>query len=394
MHDYPYRTCAEIDLNKLQRNLQRLRALLGPDCRIMHVLKADAYGHGIRYCSRYAAPLVDWFAAATLEEALTIREEAPDTPILIFGGLLDHELIQAAERHLTVNLFSVEYAKHAQALVQEQGLTLEGHIKIDTGMNRLGLRARVGEIEPAVDAAAEIFRLPNIKVTGIYTHFACADTDDPSDCAFSDGQFRAFTEVCSRLTARGFDVGLRHCASTGGLLCHPEYRLDMVRTGMFPLGQSISKESAAELGLEPILTWYAKVIDLREITAGDSVSYGRLYRAERPERIAVLSVGYADGYSRAYSNTAEVILGGKLVPVRGKTCMDFTLVDATGLDAVHVGDQAVMLGSEDGLWISADDLAGLVPNNTNGGVTAGITSRVRRLYLYNGETVAVSGTGY
>ena len=138
MHEYPYRTCAEIDLNKLQRNLQRLRALIGPDCRIMEVMKADAYGHGLRVCAEYAAPYVDWFAAATLEEALAVRAAAPHTPILIFGGLLDPEIIQAAQHGLTINVFSLQYASHVQALLQPMGLHADVHIKVDTGMNRLG----------------------------------------------------------------------------------------------------------------------------------------------------------------------------------------------------------------------------------------------------------------
>ena len=141
MHEYPYRTCAEIDLNKLQRNLQRLRALIGPDCRIMEVMKADAYGHGLRVCAEYAAPYVDWFAAATLEEALAVRAAAPHTPILIFGGLLDPEIIQAAQHGLTINVFSLQYASHVQALLQPMDLQIDVHIKVDTGMNRLGLHA-------------------------------------------------------------------------------------------------------------------------------------------------------------------------------------------------------------------------------------------------------------
>ncbi len=394
MHDYPFRCCTEIDLSKLQRNLKRLRSIIGPECKIMDVMKADAYGHGIRLCSRYAAPLVDWFAAATLEEALVIREEVPEKPILILGGLMDREILEAAEHRLTIVLFSLEYARHVQALLAENGMQIDGHIKFDTGMHRIGLRAHAGELEAAVEAAEELFALPNIRVTGLYTHFACSDTEDSSDISFSDEQFRAFTQLCDRLREKGLNVGLRHCASTGGMLCHPEYRLDMVRCGMFPLGQSISEKSAADLGLEPVLTWYARVIDLRDVRAGESVGYGRLYRAEKDRRIAVLSAGYADGYSRAYSNRAKVILNDRLVPVIGKTCMDFILVDVTGADAVKVGDQAVLLGKEKELWISADQLACCVPYNTNGGVTTEITARVRRVYRFEDQIIAVSDVRY
>lgn len=394
MHEYPYRTCAEIDLNKLQRNLQRLRALIGPDCRIMEVMKADAYGHGLRVCAEYAAPYVDWFAAATLEEALAVRAAAPHTPILIFGGLLDPEIIQAAQHGLTINVFSLQYASHVQALLQPMGLHADVHIKVDTGMNRLGLHARPGHCAQAVSDAAQICALDRLHVTGIYTHFACADSTDPSDSAFTDAQFAAFQEVCSGLEALGIDPGLRHCASTGGLLVHPEYRSQMVRAGMFALGMSYSAESARACALEPILTWYAKVVDIRTVEPGESVSYGRIFTAERPTRVAVLSVGYADGYSRAFSNRARVLLHGKYAPVRGKTCMDFTMVDVTDIPDVAVGDQAVLLGADGGQCIPADELAALLPDGTNGGVTADIHFRVRRVYRYDNATVAVSDVRY
>ena len=394
MHEYPYRTCAEIDLNKLQRNLQRLRALIGPSCQIMEVMKADAYGHGLRVCAEYAAPYVDWFAAATLEEALAVRAAAPHTPILIFGGLLDPEIIQAAQHGLTINVFSLPYASHVQALLQPLDLQIDVHIKVDTGMNRLGLHARPGHCAQAISDAAQICALDRLHVTGIYTHFACADTTDPSDSAFTDAQFAAFQEVCRGLEALGIDPGVRHCASTGGLLVHPEYRCQMVRTGMFALGMSYSAASARALGLEPVLTWYARVVDIRTVAPGESVSYGRTFTAARPTRLAVLSVGYADGYSRAFSNRAQVLLRGQYAPVCGKTCMDFTMVDVTDVPDVTVGDQAILLGGDGTRQIQADALAALLPDGTNGGVTADIHFRVRRVYRYDGETVAVSDVRY
>ena len=391
MHEYPYRTCAEIDLNKLQRNLQRLRALIGPSCQIMEVMKADAYGHGLRVCAEYAAPYVDWFAAATLEEALAVRAAAPHTPILIFGGLLDPEIIQAAQHGLTINVFSLPYASHVQALLQPLDLQIDVHIKVDTGMNRLGLHARPGHCAQAISDAAQICALDRLHVTGIYTHFACADTTDPSDSAFTDAQFAAFQEVCRGLEALGIDPGVRHCASTGGLLVH---RCQMVRTGMFALGMSYSAASARALGLEPVLTWYARVVDIRTVAPGESVSYGRTFTAARPTRMAVLSVGYADGYSRAFSNRAQVLLRGQYAPVCGKTCMDFTMVDVTDVPDVTVGDQAILLGGDGTRQIPADALAALLPDGTNGGVTADIHFRVRRVYRYDGETVAVSDVRY
>lgn len=394
MYEHSYRTCVEIDLNKLQRNLTRIREITGPDCEIMEVMKADAYGHGLRMCSRYAAPLVNWFGVAILEEGLAVRQEAPDKPILVFGKLQDEELPQAARNQLTINLFSLEYAKHVEEMMAENKLHIDGHIKIDTGMNRLGLRARVGNLYEAVRDATEMFHMPNIHITGIYTHFACADTQDPSDREFTEIQYSVFRDVCELLKSSGLNIGLRHCTSTGGLLCYPSYRMEMVRTGMLPFGQSINEQSAADLGMEPILTWYAKVIDIRWVDANESISYGRIYQTKHAERIAVLSVGYADGYSRAFSNRTQVLLNGHKAAVRGKTCMDFIMVDITNIPGVEIGDQAILLGCEGSQWISADSLAEKVPFNTNGGVTTDINQRVRRIYRYDGKIVDESQVLY
>ena len=386
MHEYPYRTCAEIDLNKLQRNLQRLRALIGPDCRIMEVMKADAYGHGLRVCAEYAAPYVDWFAAATLEEALAVRAAAPHTPILIFGGLLDPEIIQAAQHGLTINVFSLQYASHVQALLQPMDLQIDVHIKVDTGMNRLGLHARPGHCAQAVSDAAQICALDRLHVTGIYTHFACADSTDPSDSAFTDAQFAAFQEVCSGLEALGIDPGLRHCASTGGLLVHPKYRCQMVRAGMFALGMSYSAESARACALEPILTWYAKVVDIRTVEPGESVSYGRIFTAERPTRVAVLSVGYADGYSRSLSNRADMLVGGRRARVVGRVCMDQCMLDVTDIPAAREGMTVTVFGRDGEALLPAEEFAAL-SGTIHYETICLIGKRVPRIFLSGGRAV-------
>lgn len=379
-HTDHFRTYAEIDLAGLRHNLRILRGRIGRQCAIMEVLKADAYGHGLQMCSRYAADLVDWFAAATLPEAMGIRLQAPDTPVLILGRLSDEELLTAARHRLAVCLFSLDYAAHANARMEEHGLTLEGHIKLETGMNRLGLRARQGEVQAAVEAAAAVCAMPRLHVSGIYTHFACADSEVPEDIAFSNGQFAAFQQVVGQLRARGIDPGRAHCASTGAILRHPEYCCDMIRTGMLPLGQSVSPQSARALGLAPVMTWYARVAEIRTVPAGESVGYARTYRAARNMQLAILSVGYADGYSTAFANRAEVLIHGKRAPVCGKICMDFTAVDVTEIPNVQIGDLAVLLGRDGGGQIYADELAKLLPGGTNGGITCALSPRVERVY--------------
>jgi len=386
---YPFRTYVTVNLASLQKNLLIAKELAGENRKVMQVLKADAYGHGVSKCAEYAAPYVDMFAVATLEEALAAREVAPTTPILLFGALQEYEIPKASEADITINLFSYSYAARVAEVLRRKGLGIKGHLKFETGMNRLGIRTRSEDIKPAIEEAKQIFSIPELEITGCYTHFSCADTDDESDIAFSNMQFRAFCEITDALIAEGYNVGIRHCASTGGSICHPEYKMDMIRTGMLGFGQCLSPESAVNLGLTPILTWYAKIIEIRDIPAGDSISYGRTYICEKDEKIAVLSVGYADGYSRAFSNKTEVLVNGKRCPTRGRICMDYTMVDITGMEDVHIGDDVVLLGRNGGDWISADELAQYVPGNTNGGVTTEILNRVKRVYIFD-ETSATS----
>lgn len=389
MMDYAFRTYAEINLDHFQDNIKILRKLIGPDIKIMQVLKADAYGHGVRMCSRYAAHLVDSFAAATLEEALTIRSEVPDKPILILGKLFDDQIITAAQNSLTLCLMSVEYAETVQRLLESNGLEIDGHLKIDTGMNRLGLRAKPDDVDRAVEDAKRIYQLSNIHICGIYTHFACAGTEDAEEIAFSEDQFKAFSQVCDRLEQEGYSLGLRHTASTTAFLDHPEYRLDMIRTGMLPLGQSIDESWTRRMNVTPILTWYARVVEIHDLQPGESVSYGRIYRANGRERIAVVPVGYADGYFRALSNVADVIIHDQRVPIRGKLCMDYMMVDITDIPDVKVGDSVILLGRSETQWISTDYLSALTPHGVNGYITANIGIRVPRVYRHQGEIVEV-----
>ena len=260
MNTYPYRTYAEIDLNKMQHNLRQVRAAIGPDCKLLFVLKADAYGHGTPVCAKYSEELVDWYAVATIDEALSIRRAGVEKPILLFGALQDPEIELAADNRITINSCSLEYSRHVAEVLQRCGKRMDCHIKIDTGMNRTGLFARVGRTDGAVRQAEEIFALEPLHVTGIYTHFSCADSADPEDVAFTQRQYEAFAAVAEALQEKGYDVGLRHCTSTCPFLCHPEWKLDMIRVGMLGFGQSMDEAWAAKMDLRRIMRWCAKLL--------------------------------------------------------------------------------------------------------------------------------------
>lgn len=387
MNTYPYRTYAEIDLDQMRHNLRQVRRMIGEDCRLMFVLKADAYGHGTPVCARYSEDLVDWYAAATIDEALSIRRAGVEKPILLFGMLLDQDIPAAVDARLTVNACSLEYARHVAFILERMGETLDCHIKIDTGMNRTGLYARAGRVDRAAEEAGEILAIPQLHITGIYTHFSCGESSDPEDRLFTQNQYDAFSQVVHVLEERGYHLGLRHCTSTCPLLCHPDWKMDMVRVGMLGYGQSMTAEAAREMDLRPIMRWCAKVVAVLDLEPGESVSYGRIYRTAGREKIAVLSAGYADGYSRSYSNRVRVILGGREVPQCGKVCMDYTMANITGMENVRVGDEAVLLGCQDGLCITPDSLSAAAEYGVNGWTTAQVSARVPRIYLRWGEIV-------
>lgn len=389
MNKYAYRTYAEINLNKLEHNLKKVRQLVGNKCKIMFVLKADAYGHGIPMCAKYSEPLVDWYAVATMDEALSIRRAGVCKPILLLGMLQDGEFLLAAKNNITINTCTLEYARYVNQALAKHSLTIECHVKIDTGMNRTGIFARLGQNENAVKEVEEIYSMSNLQVTGIYTHFSCADSRMPEDVDFTRHQYFAFLSVVEILKEKGYQVGLRHCVSTCSLLLHPEWKMDMVRVGMLGYGQSISAEYTKSMDLHPIIRWSAKVISVLDLDEGESISYGRIYRTRGREKIAVLSVGYADGYNRSYSNRATIILGGQVVPQCGKVCMDFTMANITGLEGIKVGDDAVLMGECAFGLVTPDSLSSVTEYGVNGWTTCQISSRVPRIYVYNGGIVGI-----
>lgn len=375
------RSWAEIDLGRLRQNLLRVRGMIGEHCLLMEVVKSDAYGHGLCSCARCAEPYVDWFAVTTAGDGIRLREAGCRKPILVFGTLEDKDIETAARRRLTANFYSLEYAGHLNDFLMGSGLTLDGHLEIDTGMNRTGLKARPEKLATAVEAAKAIYALPSLRVRGIYTHFACPDALADGDRRFTILQWNLFQGVCGMLTQDGYALGIRHCLSSTGLIWHPEFQLDMVRTGMLPLGMADTAEHVRKLGLQPVMTWYAKVLDLEEIPAGESVGYDRTFVTRRKTRLAIVSAGYADGYSRLFSNRARVLIHGCSAAVCGKVCMDCMAVDVTDLPECRIGDLVVLLGEQGEKWISANELAEAMPYGVSGAVTCAIAGRVPRIYL-------------
>lgn len=373
------RTRAAVSLDAVRSNYSVLRkTFLGK--KIMSVLKADAYGHGISGLAAVCNELTDQFAVASVEEAARLRAAGADKPVLLFGPVPDGRIAEAAALGLTFSVGSRDYAEKLRKVLEEKGLRADCQIKLDTGFNRTGFRWRCGEDNgQSFEAISRLFSLSCLTVTGIYTHLPVPESDVPEDVAFTEGQLRAFRDAVDRLLAAGLDPGLRHVFSTGGALAQKGELFDMVRVGMPVYGQCDSLAHYHSLGLRQALRWTANLAGITELAAGESVGYGRTFTASHPTRLGVVSVGYADGYRRNYQGL-EVLCGGRRVPTVGRVCMDFLMVDLTDVPEARVGDEVVLLGSQGSEEITAIEIAA-ARDSTCGEVTAAISGRVPRYYL-------------
>ena len=372
------RTFAFIDLAAIRKNGEICKKSF-PEQMILSVLKADAYGHGIEGVMPAFESFSDYYAVATVEEALRVRRHT-EKPILLFGAAPMGQMVTAAENGITFTIGSANYAKRLSETLAASGLSAKCHLKIETGLNRSGIRWRDGL--SAIREIVSIHSLKNMTFTGTYTHFACGEGLLPWEVDFTRLQFSRFCEAMAAMEKEGLTVGIRHCCSTGGSLVNPDYRLDMVRLGMMPLGMSYSDESVRELGLTPAMKWVSYVTQIESLPAGDAVSYACIFKAEHDMKIAMVSCGYADGYRRAYSNKTHLFINGKKARVLGRIAMDCMMVDVTDIEC-NVGDEALILGYDGVNSVSAQELMAY-GESVSGEVTAAISPRVERIYV-NGQ---------
>ncbi|MCH8275390.1 MAG: alanine racemase [Armatimonadetes bacterium] len=358
------RTWAEVDLRALRHNLQQIRARLSPPARLALVVKADAYGHGLVPISRAAVRLgADWVAVATVQEGIALREAEVDAPIIVLAPVLALEAPQVVFYGLRSLVESFETAEAISKEAEKQERTARIHLKIDTGMSRFGVQA-----EEAAGLAARIASLPAMEMEGAATHFA----DAAGSPDYTRWQFDRFRKALHEMKAAGVQVAIRHCANSAALALFPEAVLDMVRIGVFAYG---IKHVETDLDLRPVLSWKARVMAMRCLPPGRKIGYVRTYETDRPSRIATLGAGYGDGYHRALSNRAEVVIHGKRAPVRGIVAMDQIMVDVTDIPEAKVGDAAGLIEPP----ITAESLAKIV-DTTPHEIPTRIMSRVPRRY--------------
>lgn len=359
---------AEVDLAAIRHNLTEIRRHIQADAKLCVVVKANAYGHGAAEVSRIAVECgADYLAVATVDEALELRRAGFGVPILILGLIPAAAAEVVVANGITAAVADFALAERISAAAVELGTRAKVHLKIETGMGRIG-----AAVEDAVDLAARIAALPNVELEGIFSHFADADSPDRT---FTNRQLEIFTAIAEQIRARGIDIKIRHIAESAAILDIPAAHLDMVRAGVVTYGLYPAADFPHAIELKPAMRLVAGVVFVKKIPAGTSIGYGREFIAARDSVIATLPLGYADGYIRAYKNF-HVEIRGALAPIAGRICMDQFMVDVTEIPGVEVGDEAILFG---GGRISVDDAAAHL-GTINYEVTCLISSRVPRVF--------------
>ncbi|MFO0773338.1 MAG: alanine racemase [Nitrospiraceae bacterium] len=364
-------THATIDISALSHNLRRIRSRVGPDCGIVGIVKANAYGHGaIDICKALLQMGVTMFGVATVAEGLELRDAGVACDILVLGPTVPRELNDLVRHRLTPLVYDETMLLALNERLDDQAAPCPVHIEVDTGMGRLGLSP--DRVLALTQSTAFGHRL---RVGGLMTHFADADNPDPT---YSLHQIDRFTKVLHAVRTLGTTVPMVHMANTAGIAHYPQAHFDAVRPGLGLYGY-VSRDTAESLGLQPVLSWHTHIVQIRAMQIGDRVSYNGTFTATRASRIAVLPMGYADGYSRMHSNRAQVLVHGMRVPVVGRVCMDMTMIDVTDVPQAQPGDEVTLIGTQGDQTITAADLAewqGTIPYE----VLCAIGPRVRRIY--------------
>jgi alanine racemase len=374
-------TWVEVDLDRFRRNLGAIRSAIGEGRRILLVVKADAYGHGAVEIAHHAVRAgVNMLGVATLHEGIELRSSGLSAPIVILSPTLLGEVDEILEHRLTPSVMSIEFAERLSARCVAHQVLARFHVEIDTGMGRTG----VADTE-AIEFIGRVANLPNLQLEGVFTHFPDADSGDSTG---TEEQVRKFEAILRALALRNIEVPVRHAANSAGLLSVPGSYLDMVRPGILAYGFYPTPQVPRSVQVEGIMSFKTRVVQLRDVPPGRNVSYGRTYTTSRWTRIGVLPVGYGHGYPWQLSNRGQVLIRGQRAPIIGRVTMDLTMVDATDVDAVALGDEVVLWGEQGGARIGLDEVAGwaqTIPYD----LLCSMGKRVVRVFLEKGRAPKV-----
>ncbi|MFA5389345.1 MAG: alanine racemase [Candidatus Omnitrophota bacterium] len=363
-------TSAEIDLGAIRHNLEIVSHIVGDGTMILGVVKADAYGHGMSEVSKAITDYVDYFGVASLDEAGALRAIGIKKPILVVGAILPEEIDGVIRFNTIQTVSDIDIPRRLSRLGKSRNKKIKVHIKIDTGMGRLGFWH-----EDAVGFVRKIAGLENIIVDGIFTHFPNAE----ADMVFTHNQIKDFKRLVKELQDNNIHIPVKHTANSMGLIDFKDSHMNMVRPGLMMYGIYPKESLMKNILLKPALTLKTKITHLKRVPGGRGISYGMTYVTRKPTAIATIPVGYGDGYSRHFSNKAEVLVKGKRCPIAGRVCMDMCMIDTGHLKNVKAGDEVILIGSQGNETIRAEELARLI-NTIPYEVLCNIGRRVPRIY--------------
>jgi alanine racemase len=371
-------TVARIDLNALAHNVDQVRRLVG-DRKICAAVKADAYGHGAAVvCHALSHAGVDLFAVAMTEEAVELRSAGIRKPIFLLTAAPAADIDMILEYGVSACVTEEGFARELSARALQQGRRAGVHVKVDTGMRRVGIDWQV-----AAAAVCRIEALPGLCIEGMFSHFACADADDLS---FSREQVRRFSTVLGQVRRAGINPPLVHMANSNGVMRLPEAYFDGVRPGLMLYGMLSRPELSEKVNLKPALSMRTAIAHIKSVAAGERIGYSHTFATWRPSVVATLPIGYHDGFIRQFSNTGEVLVRGRRAPVVGRVCMDQTLIDATDVPGAQLGDEVVIYGRQGDAAIGVEEMARRVERIPYE-LTCAVSPRVRREFVLNGAVV-------
>lgn len=374
------RVYLKIDLDTICNNVKQIINKVGEETKVMAVIKADAYGHGAIEVAKALSEIKTYgFAVATVGEALALRRAGITKPIMILDFVFPNQFETIIRNDIILTVFQYEIAKELNDAAINMGTTAHIHLKIDTGMGRIGFIPN----EESIEKIKQINELSNIEIDGIFTHFACADMEDKTSM---NKQYALFKDFVKKLEENGIDIPIKHCCNSAATIDLDDGFMNMVRSGIITYGLYPSEEVKKEkLVVKPAMELHSVVINVKTIQAGDTVGYGSTYVADKPTVIATIPVGYADGYPRMLSNKGSILIHGKRAKIVGKVCMDQFMVDVTDIADVNIGDVVTLIGKDGDDEITCEEI-GDISGRFNYEFLCCITRRVPRVYIRNGRT--------
>lgn len=390
-HDHHHLMWAEIDLDAIAHNVAQIRQIIPPSTRLLIAAKANGYGHGAVAVARTALKhgATD-IGVARLDEGIALRHAGIKAPILIFGYTPADQINKLIRYDLNPSVAGFENGQALAKAADAAGHPICVHLKVDSGMGRLGVPCddlRLEDAPSALQTIRALLDLSPLRLEGVYTHFATADH---ADLDYARKQFSRFEHLLDQMHACGINIPLRHAANTGAIIQMPETHLDMVRAGISVYGLYPSEEiDRSRIALKPAMSLKARIIQVKHVPAGTPISYGCTHRTPCATTIATVPVGYADGYQRQLSNRGGMLVGGCLVPIVGRVCMDLTMIDVGQVASPKIDDEVVLMGRQGNAAISADDIARAL-DTINYEIVSGLTERVPRIYLEGGKITTAS----